>query len=974
MAWQLIYTSAPRSLEAGRSGFGTVARHRAISPLLVSAIERVSQFSRLPGTDAGRVIFSHRIVAVAGGRFHVLSAIRDAGADYTGRTNHIAHHLIVDPREVAQLGPDGPSPADVLLAMRWVTSWTEQPRYFESTDEVALSSIRPQTNGSAWEQIAGSANQAWLLATGDASRGAYIIQPGGANLRAVFAESLRLIPERLWQISFTTSLQPSDEPPDFRWIGIEEHSPLRAQIESSGRPVLNLAAPDTLPLVEMVQRAEVNQHREFSAPASTPPSPEKRTASFGMPPTASDPNIFPEYEEDTETQRAATAGGSRVHANRRLQIRAVAAVAILGAVVFQLFWRPYSKKREERVGMAESFAANGYFSKDTSQTLVDTLVTSAGYSICNVLATASNALIQTLRDGDLAKLNSEDTNKYVIALKNTDGLQLPVELEALRETVKRAQELSKQSSIYTEKKTVDEVTQTLENQLSEISKWAKDRPLQQLVISLNTETQRQAVEVVKKILPPSIAPPVELKSLKKSVSQFTAKLDPKAKIEIDTIVEHLPRRKELNTPPPTPTQDPGKTSPTPKDDNPIVNKAPPAPPQVPLYFVNGKDSLSHFRIEELGPNMTLFLKLGSKEEEFKLTGTSNNGQLPQLRRSDRPVDDPYFELNVETKIIGLAKGAASLTQSFRIAAKDVGGADVFQIWVTAASGNPLFPPTTLGLSRKVDLLEFDLSALGFSGTPQNPLFVKLPQSCFATKPSPEPQPLVNGTISLTREREIIEKSREEWKAQLRELEKVPIESVKDNRSNFDALAEKLDTIAKFNTSAKNKIEDKAKSLPTRLGGYLRAVSLTSDTIGPVKDLFNLGEPLINLTPEKEPVALRNIGEALNKASTATAPPRPSKNKNKGITDPNSELNQSIELLKEMFELVKTEMPTIKQKLEKEKIERADGITRLTKRIDDTKILPLLSERVPKGIYHVLAKIKNVDMQLVEINVSESEKK
>ena len=94
MAWQLIYTSAPRSLEAGRSGFGTVARHRAISPLLVSAIERASQFSRLPGLDAGRVIFCHRIIALAGTRFHVLSSIRDAGADYTGRTNHIAHHVI----------------------------------------------------------------------------------------------------------------------------------------------------------------------------------------------------------------------------------------------------------------------------------------------------------------------------------------------------------------------------------------------------------------------------------------------------------------------------------------------------------------------------------------------------------------------------------------------------------------------------------------------------------------------------------------------------------------------------------------------------------------------------------------------------------------------------------------------------------------------------------------------------------------
>ena len=143
MAWQLIYTSAPRSLEAGRSGFGTVARHRAISPLLVSAIERTSQFSRLPGVDTGRVIFSYRIVAVGGGRFHVLSSIRDAGADYTGRTNHIAHHLIADPREIAQLGANGPSPADVLLAMQWATSWTEQPRFFEAADEIALATMQP---------------------------------------------------------------------------------------------------------------------------------------------------------------------------------------------------------------------------------------------------------------------------------------------------------------------------------------------------------------------------------------------------------------------------------------------------------------------------------------------------------------------------------------------------------------------------------------------------------------------------------------------------------------------------------------------------------------------------------------------------------------------------------------------------------------------------------------------------------------
>ena len=255
MAWQLIYTSAPRSLEAGRSGFGTVARHRSLSPLLVAAIERTSQFSRLPGVDTDRVIFSHRIVAVAGGRFHVLSAIRDAGADYTGRTNHIAHHLIVDPREIAQMGGAGISPAEILLSFPWKTSWSENPRYFEENEAVSLGNFPANSRGGGWQRLTGNAQHAWLLAAGEASRGAYLVQPAGADLRECFAESLRLIPERLWQIAFTTSLQPSDEPADFRWIGIEERSPLRAQVESSGRPMLNLTLPATLPQPEIPEVA-----------------------------------------------------------------------------------------------------------------------------------------------------------------------------------------------------------------------------------------------------------------------------------------------------------------------------------------------------------------------------------------------------------------------------------------------------------------------------------------------------------------------------------------------------------------------------------------------------------------------------------------------------------------------------------------------------------------------------------------------
>src|SRR5688572_22759818 len=119
MAWQLIYTSAPRLLDPGRTGFGTVARHRAVNGLLVAAVERLSQFARLPGFDPKRVIYAHRIITVGAGQFHVMSCIRDAGSDYTGRTNHLAHHVIAESREVRSLAGSGITPADVLLGIDW---------------------------------------------------------------------------------------------------------------------------------------------------------------------------------------------------------------------------------------------------------------------------------------------------------------------------------------------------------------------------------------------------------------------------------------------------------------------------------------------------------------------------------------------------------------------------------------------------------------------------------------------------------------------------------------------------------------------------------------------------------------------------------------------------------------------------------------------------------------------------------------
>lgn len=246
MAWQLIYTSAPRLLEAGRTGFGTVARHRAVSGILASTIERFSQFARLPGHDPRRLIHSHRLITVGANQYHILSCIRDSGSDYTGRTSHIAHHLIAEVREVRSLAESGVTPADVLLAMSWRTSWSESPRFLDPTEEISLSSLRSAV-GQTWAAVAGSQDFVRLPYGTTAKRGCYFLLPPAADGLRLIHESLHQDPTGAWNVPFTTCLEPGDDIGDFRWMALAETSPLRPESESATRVIFDLTRPASLP-------------------------------------------------------------------------------------------------------------------------------------------------------------------------------------------------------------------------------------------------------------------------------------------------------------------------------------------------------------------------------------------------------------------------------------------------------------------------------------------------------------------------------------------------------------------------------------------------------------------------------------------------------------------------------------------------------------------------------------------------------
>ncbi|HWB60950.1 MAG TPA: hypothetical protein VG733_15755 [Chthoniobacteraceae bacterium] len=237
MAWQLIHTSAPQLLEAGRSGFGTVARHRSIPDALVTGIESISCFN--PG---GRIVYAHRLMNAGGTRYHVLSRIRDAGADSAGGPNHIAHHLIITAKEAAAATV---SPVDVLLSFAWRDHWNDAPAHLDATSELSLELIPRVVRLPAkwWERATGNPRYAALLLEPGTERGCglvYTIEPQRDPRQQaallLFGESLLLAQGRNWAFPFTTHFLPGD-PTSFQWIGIPPDSPVRAQIEQSGRVV-----------------------------------------------------------------------------------------------------------------------------------------------------------------------------------------------------------------------------------------------------------------------------------------------------------------------------------------------------------------------------------------------------------------------------------------------------------------------------------------------------------------------------------------------------------------------------------------------------------------------------------------------------------------------------------------------------------------------------------------------------------------
>ena len=236
MAQQLIFTSAVAGLNPGSSGYCTVARSETMRDAVVARLEQWSIYTH-DAEHKNPVIGIYRVLNLRGTVFHVLTRIVDSGLDYTGRTNFLAHHLVIQPHEIH----GACSPAEVLLQWPgWMGQWEGKPQYIDdggfSLHSVSRSTQMPATT---WAEWAGDAGAATLLVSesGDSAlaRSADIIVPSGfeEGLLRLYAESLHLADPKgenapaTWAVPFTTFLQSQDDPGDFRWRGLVPNSRMR---------------------------------------------------------------------------------------------------------------------------------------------------------------------------------------------------------------------------------------------------------------------------------------------------------------------------------------------------------------------------------------------------------------------------------------------------------------------------------------------------------------------------------------------------------------------------------------------------------------------------------------------------------------------------------------------------------------------------------------------------------------------------
>lgn len=332
MPYQLIYTSSARLLDSALSGYGVVARTESMPMSLVRRIVELSELKEPVDEGILGAQFSYRTEECGGRVYHILTSARPAGADYSQRSCHIAHHLIFKEEEVQAISSTGQAytPAGIALAMElrrlWVRRWQQEPTFLPEALPLSLEECPSTDQHPTWLIFSGNMENARALHTPPFHRGGLVLVPASTRSRDILRlmhESDADDPHHGWDIPFCTYSVNSDSLSSKERLFSIANSPLHLRAEQSGIPTLPIRPGLTLPT-------------EAEPPSPTPeqqpsPVPQKPAATLAELPASPEYRYVECPDTDTFEKRKQTPG--RVRKKDRSHLLLWGSLLIIAAAV-----------------------------------------------------------------------------------------------------------------------------------------------------------------------------------------------------------------------------------------------------------------------------------------------------------------------------------------------------------------------------------------------------------------------------------------------------------------------------------------------------------------------------------------------------------------------------------------------------------------------------------------------------------------
>ncbi len=173
---------------------------------LMERLESLSgyQHQHPTGSKLNPVNFCCQSVRVQQETFVVLSRVADAGPDFSGRSNKIAHHLALTLDEVRSMTC---SPTALLSDPKfWITKWSRAPEWLPANRRP--SPVQSEAiPANAWKSAFGEAGWSAVVAGSVENdfEPVFVIAPDGCNVLGMVHEALQHLSTRIqWKVSFST--------------------------------------------------------------------------------------------------------------------------------------------------------------------------------------------------------------------------------------------------------------------------------------------------------------------------------------------------------------------------------------------------------------------------------------------------------------------------------------------------------------------------------------------------------------------------------------------------------------------------------------------------------------------------------------------------------------------------------------------------------------------------------------------------